>query len=72
VRSAATSPVVQLLSEEGGESETDEARPLLDGELGNASGTDGAGAGGTSVVTGSGTVRIFRVLNGSFIEARKG
>jgi len=64
--------VVQLLSDEGGESGIAAARLLLDGELGDAPGTDGAGAGGTSVVTGRGTVRIFRVLNGSFIEATEG
>ena len=69
VRSAATSPVVQVESDDGGERGID-ARPLpgdegieeIAGALGAAS-----GAAGTAGFAGSGTVRILPVLKGSFI-----
>src|SRR3954452_16201383 len=74
VRSAAISPVVHVESEEGGPSGTD-GRPVLDGEV--EAGMDdstgalptgsGTGTEGTAGASGSGTVRIFCVLKGSFI-----
>jgi hypothetical protein len=57
VRSWATSLTVHVLSDEGGAASGLEARPLDAGELGDASGTAGIG-----------TVRIFLVLKGSFID----
>src|SRR4051812_37963980 len=71
VRSAATSPVVQVESDEGGARGIPDVRALLAGALGAGSGAPPAAGAPGSGGGGNGTVRIRRVLNGSFIDAGK-